>query len=588
MKKILAGLVAVVMALSMIAIPVAAESVRGERKEQTIASGTDTEFIGYITYDPAGYLYWGSFTESDPSNVTNLGYATDTCAAASAGNTIYGFNHSDGDTSYYVMDGDAMVPSYVGTDAGQTLVLAMAFDYTTETMYALASPDGYGFERNLYTVDRATGELNFVGYFELEDYGFFQTLAIDNNGVGYGIEYRSGDLYTIDLETAQCEKVGNTGLTIDCIQSMTWDMNTNRLFWAHYNITDCGTLYIVDPQTAQVTSCGTIGNGSEVCALLTLNDIEVSNPFADELTVTFVDGFIGDVIDTMTVVPGTVLTEDDFPEYCEYEGYEFIAWDYDGMPIYQDTVIIARYLDPYVTSWYFELNPIYQGWTFMDNDGDGYNWNWKYDSHLSAYEGLGLMFSLSFTTDIGPLTPDNWMVTPNVWGGGSLSFYMSGNDGDWYREPVGIYVSTDNGESWSDELAYFVPSGEYYEQCTVDLSAYDGMQIKIGFRHYNVTNLLGVKIDEVVVVPGEPGEIITEPPTEPPVEPTEPAVEPTQPPEIPPETQEPTQPVEPTEVPSEPVESPTPSVPTTGTVSLVGVGIISLIAGAAITFGKRR
>lgn len=58
-------------------------------------------------------------------------------------------------------------------------------------------------------------------------------------------------------------------------------------------------------------------------------------------TVTFKDGVTNDTIDTITVREETIITE--FPNAPEHDGYEFVRWDYNNLPITSDTVITALY-----------------------------------------------------------------------------------------------------------------------------------------------------------------------------------------------------------------------------------------------------
>ncbi|MDO4568462.1 MAG: S8 family serine peptidase, partial [Clostridia bacterium] len=59
-----------------------------------------------------------------------------------------------------------------------------------------------------------------------------------------------------------------------------------------------------------------------------------------------------------------------------------------------------------IEGWYFETNPMAEGWTSVDSDGDGNDWAWYNDGSLTAYEGNGLMNSQSYINYVGPLTPD--------------------------------------------------------------------------------------------------------------------------------------------------------------------------------------
>ena len=291
-------------------------------------------FIGYVCDNPNGVSgCWGEFADYALEQINCLVSAPQSFAAASVGQKIYGFETNGKFFSIDTTEG--MVLRYTGYKANDT-ILAMAFDYTTNTLYAIANTDN---GRVLYTVDRAVGTLTEVGAFDAE--ANIHTLAIDADGNAYGIGYENAVLYSIDLENAHCTEIGSTGLQVAFVQSMTYDMNTDTIYWAHYYPT--GDMYIVDPETAEVTCLGVIGGGAEITGLLTLCDIEVPDPVAPEFTVRFIDGIDGTVIGTVTTTPGFIVEE--FPEAPAHEGYEFRGWNnyYPGDALYQDTDIVAGY-----------------------------------------------------------------------------------------------------------------------------------------------------------------------------------------------------------------------------------------------------
>ena len=607
MKKHIALILTAVLALALFAAPAfAAKEPQGEQ---------DAEFVGYIGYDPNGAdEIWGSFNSSDPSVITNLNVrdAAFTFAAASAGTTIYGYNYdSNGsDIRFYTIDTDTWTLSYPGTSAlAFHTVYGMAYDYTENIMYALAADNSNDHLRGLYTVDRATGLMTYISEFIDSDgdpmgHGDpIIVIAIDNEGTMFGISY-FGELYSIDKDTAMCHDIGFTGIEMQYAQSMTWDMNTNRLYWAHYNTT--GTLYAVDTETAELTELGTIGGGAEVLGLCTLySDADIPEPIPPDMTVTFVDGIDGSFISEYTLPAGSVIPQEAFPEAPEHPGLEFGYWGYDGAAVYSDITVSANYIDPNGIGWYFEEDPEDEGWYWFDEDGDGYEWAWLINSSMNVPEGEGFMNSQSYVNGYGALMPDNWLVSPDFEAGSFVSFMMVGQDRNYASECIGVYVSADGGSTWSDEIAFFTASSAvatYY----VDTSAYFGENIRIAFRHYNVTDMFSVNLDAVEVLGAGGGEAPTEPPVEPteaPSIPTEPPVEPTETPgnptELPVEPTEapsiPTEPpLEPTETPEDPTEAPTDPTPTpapvpgTGAAALSSFGIAALLSGCgAVLFRKQ-
>ena len=490
--------------------------------------------IGYIAFDPAGANgIWGTFADYDPSTITNLNVAgaVTTFCATTVGDTIYGYNYNDSDTRFYTINTETWTLNYPGTSAPAGYIpLGMAYDYTTNTLYAMMADNSSEQVRGLYIVDRATGACQLVANFVDEDGDIMggdpiMVMAIDNEGTLFGISYY-GELYRIDLETAMCYDIGYTGIEMKYVQSATWDMNTNQMFWAHYNDVTNGTLYIVNTETAEITSCGTIGGGAEVLGLCTIYaDADIPDPEFGDVTITFVDGVDNSVIDTYTMQAGQAIPDEAFPAAPQHEGWEFTGWDYDGAAVYFDLTVTAQYVDPNAVGWYFETDPEDEGWYWLDEDGDGNEWQWMLGAvEMNIPEGEGMMNSQSFINYVGPLTPDNWLVSPVFEAGTQVSFMMVGQDPSYAAEYIGVYVSVDGGETWSDEIAGFTATGEvttYY----VDTAAYAGQMICVAFRHYNVTDMFSVNLDAVEVL----GRGTVEP-TEPPVEPTEPPVEPTLPP----------------------------------------------------------
>ncbi len=270
------------------------------------------DFIGYIGFDPiAPTMTWSSFTDDEPETLSRIGTLDNsvTYAACTIGTEIYGYNfvmnpHGN-DTRFYHIDSVTLVKTYLGSSAPENhIVLGMAYDYKNELLYAMAAKDDANQTRALYIVDIETGEMIFISDF-LDDEGDpmdptdpLMTFAIDNNGIGYGISYL-GSFYSIELENGHCTYVGATEQNLEAVQSMTWDMNTNQLFWAQYHSATGGRLLKLDPQTgAVIENCGTIGYGSEVLGLCTLydgSDPEPSDPVCFSIGIQ--DACVGDIID---------------------------------------------------------------------------------------------------------------------------------------------------------------------------------------------------------------------------------------------------------------------------------------------------
>ncbi len=138
--------------------------------------------------------------------------------------------------------------------------LDMVFDYTTNTLYCLTDEletnDG-GWLVKINYLTGAVEPVAIVTGLSKDSYGDSSqalTLAIDNEGVMYTIDYFSYDLCTINKETAEVTVIGNTGYKPQYRQSMTVDHETDTLYWAAYQgyMYD-SNFYSVDKTTGKLT-----------------------------------------------------------------------------------------------------------------------------------------------------------------------------------------------------------------------------------------------------------------------------------------------------------------------------------------------
>ena len=156
-----------------------------------------------------------------------------------------------------------------------------------------------------------------------------------------------------------------------------------------------------------------------------------------------------------------------------------------------------------------------QGWTSIDNDGDGNGWeNWN-SSGTVAHSGTGVAASASYINNVGALTPDNWLVSPQVELGGTMTFWAAGQDPSWASEHFGVYVSTSGTAvaNFTQVLPETVATGTM-TQYTVDLSSYSGNGY-VAIRHYNITDMFRLNIDDITLGAGGDDPNPPTPPTPP-------------------------------------------------------------------------
>ncbi len=149
------------------------------------------------------------------------------------------------------------------------------------------------------------------------------------------------------------------------------------------------------------------------------------------------------------------------------------------------------------------------GWTAIDNDGDTYGWD--FNCSFTAHAGSCCMASASWNSTVGPLTPDNYAITPAIdlssaTGTVFLEWFAAAQDQTWPSEFYEVRLSTTGtavGDFtnllYSETVAAGGPEPGNYWQRSVDISAYAGGVVYIAFVHTNCTDMYYLNIDDVSV-----------------------------------------------------------------------------------------
>lgn len=156
----------------------------------------------------------------------------------------------------------------------------------------------------------------------------------------------------------------------------------------------------------------------------------------------------------------------------------------------------------------FDESTMPAGWTAIDADGDGFNWDPSVAvGNFTTNSGAGCVVSASYDNDNSvALTPDNWLISPAVVIPASaqdvtLSWWAKGQDPNYAVEHYAVYVST-TGTAVTDFTSPAVYEGNStgdYVNLTVDLTSYAGQSIYIAFRHYNVSDMFFLNLDDIEV-----------------------------------------------------------------------------------------
>ena len=164
-------------------------------------------------------------------------------------------------------------------------------------------------------------------------------------------------------------------------------------------------------------------------------------------------------------------------------------------------------------------------WTTIDADGDGYTWELGSVAMagylIPSHDGEDCATSKSYDGDAGALTPDNYLVSPQIELGGSISFWACAQDPDYAAEHFGVAVSTTGNtdaadfrtiEEWTMTAKagraitgnYLTRNrgnreGTWYEY-TVDLSEYAGLTGYVAIRHFDCTDMFYLNVDGITIV----------------------------------------------------------------------------------------
>ena len=385
------------------------------------------------------------------------------------------------------------------------------------------------------------------------------TLAINKEGEAYCIENWSGDLYRLDLSDGSATRVGNTGQNVySYFQDMAFDMNTGELFWAQLYSTNVYGMYKVNPANAATTYLGQVANGNviEITGLFMVYDeqpVACNKPYHPKATPAATTAAIswterGEA--TQWVVAYKADGETDFTEVtvnetnytqtgltpethytvkvrpvCEDGTLKWssvfftthgLCDDPSGLEAsnvtgttatlewtgYQENYTVKYIMPAEIDTILFEdfENGMPADWTTIDADGDGYNW---YDLDCSefdvnpAHSGTGIATSESYANNT-PLTPDNWLITPQIELGGTMRVWIGGQDPGYPDEHFAIYLSTAGNTVADFTIPLVTETIATYEnvEYTADLSAYAGQQGYIAIRHFHVTDMFRLNVDD--------------------------------------------------------------------------------------------
>jgi hypothetical protein len=144
-------------------------------------------------------------------------------------------------------------------------------------------------------------------------------------------------------------------------------------------------------------------------------------------------------------------------------------------------------------------------WTLIDSDGDSRDWIQSEGSGQLLSEN-GNYHAGSYSWQTGALTPDNWLISPQISivdPSTVLRFRAGIAWSTGFGELLEVYIST-TGTNIGDFIPIWnnrfrnADQGTWFS-FTLALSAYAGQNIHIAFRHYDSSDEFWVGVDDVMV-----------------------------------------------------------------------------------------
>ena len=162
-----------------------------------------------------------------------------------------------------------------------------------------------------------------------------------------------------------------------------------------------------------------------------------------------------------------------------------------------------EWVDPSTVDYFycdFEGENDIDDWWGLNLDGDNYWWQgWE------SEDGNNYLGSASYINNVGALTPDNLLCSPELTLDGVVRFKAWGIDADWADEVFKVYIfvgDTATIQGIDDFIAIsedVTATGEATEYTFSIPEEYWGQQGYIAIRHYNVTNMYWLAIDDIYV-----------------------------------------------------------------------------------------
>jgi hypothetical protein len=140
---------------------------------------------------------------------------------------------------------------------------SLSWDRTTDTLFGLAG--ACGTSSSIYAIDPATGAYQLVG--TTTDAQCLVAIAVDDDGLMYGLDLIDDALYAIDKTNGDAALVGSLGFNANYAQDIAFDRSNGVLYLGGMDNDANGGIYTIDTVTGMATLIEPLGYLVEVTAL---------------------------------------------------------------------------------------------------------------------------------------------------------------------------------------------------------------------------------------------------------------------------------------------------------------------------------
>lgn len=221
--------------------------------------------MGFLINDTERPVGWYRFPLTDATALTIINETAAVSAGTMADGTYYAQTYTSAGTlspvSWNTLDvNTGTVTKIADYAAGAPLYVDMTYDYSEEKLWAIYHPGTMS--SVICEVNLADGSASPYASF---DNTWLCTVACSYDGIIYSLA-NDGYLYQFDKISKELTKIGSTGVSIEYLQSMEFNHESGKLYWAASNQWG-GYFYSVDLTTGKASRISDLGNDGEMTGL---------------------------------------------------------------------------------------------------------------------------------------------------------------------------------------------------------------------------------------------------------------------------------------------------------------------------------